>query len=110
MSFTERQKIWETTVAKLIAKAWIDQDFYQRFISNPAEILQEAGLILEDVAKVIVNHNSTAALVLSGAKGGTLTYQINLPPKPTDLNDEQISTWAAGMLNENNSGLCGCSC
>ena len=105
MSFTERQKIWETTVSKLIAKAWLDQDFYQRFISNPAEILREAGLILEDVAKVIVNHDSLAVPVLTGADGRTTTYQINLPPKPSDITDEQISTWAAGMVNENTSGL-----
>ncbi|MDJ0576631.1 MAG: hypothetical protein QNJ65_15870 [Xenococcaceae cyanobacterium MO_234.B1] len=110
MSFTERQKIWETTVSRLIAKAWLDQDFYQRFISNPAEILREAGLILEDVAKVIVNHDSLAAPILTGSDGGTMTYQINLPPKPAGINDEQISTWAAGMIKENNNGSCGCSC
>ncbi len=98
MTFTQDQKTWETIVSKLIARAWLDEDFHKRFVSDPAKILREAGLVLEDLVKVIVNQGSTAAPVLKGADGGAVIYQINLPPKPRDLTDEQMSVLTQGTL------------
>ena len=110
MTFTQDQKTWETIVSKLIARAWLDEDFHKRFVSDPAKILREAGLVLEDFVKVIVTQGSTAFPVLKLAEGGTAICEISLPSKPTDLTDEQMNSWVAGMVDVNNSDLLGCSC
>lgn len=91
MKSIQEQKNWETTVSKLIAKAWLDNQFYDRFVSNPTQILREAGLALENFAKVILNQDSTTASVIQSNSGGVATLQINLPAKPVSLSDEQVS-------------------
>ncbi len=98
MTFTQNQKTWETTVSKLIARAWLDEDFHKRFVSDPAKILREAGLVLEDFVKVIVTQGSTAFPVLKLAEGGSAICEISLPSKPADLTDEQISAWDKGKF------------
>lgn len=99
MMLTENRNALEVAVSKLVAKAWIDDEFCKRFINEPAEILREAGVMLGDFVKVIVNQDSTGTPVLTGSDGGTTIYQINLPPKPSDLIDEQMNAWSAGIAN-----------
>lgn len=88
-------KTWEVALSKLIAKAWLNDDIYTRLFSDPVGVLREAGLMLEDFVevKVIQNLTSSPVLRMAGAEGGTITYEIPLPAKPTDLSDEQISNW-----------------
>jgi len=85
---------WGNTVSKLIAKAWIDSGFYHRLIAEPATVLREAGMILDDFSQVQVNLDSTGPALTADA-GGTLT--INLPPKPTGLADELINCLATNL-------------
>jgi hypothetical protein len=99
MKLTENWKALEIAVSKAVAKAWIDDEFRKRFISEPTEILREAGVTLGDFVKVIVSQGSTNAPILASANGGMTVYQINLPPKPSDLTDEQISTWKSGKVD-----------
>ena len=88
----ENTQKWGTTVSKLIAKAWIDNSFYHRFINEPAAVLREAGLILDDFAQVQVNQNAAAFPTLTAEAGGALT--INIPHKPAGLADELINCLA----------------
>ncbi len=99
MTFTQDQKTWETIVSKLIARAWLDEDFHKRFVSDPAKILREAGLVLGDLVKVIVTQGSTPVPVLKVAGEGTGICEISLPSKPADLTDEQISAWGKGTFD-----------
>jgi len=46
--FPSDWKLWETEVSKLVARAWLDSDFCDSFVADPAGTLQEAGLVLED--------------------------------------------------------------
>ena len=98
-----KQKNWGNTVSKLIAKAWIDNSFYQRLIEDPAAVLREAGMILDDFAQVIVNHDS-AGPALTAEAGGTMT--INLPPKPAGLADQLLHTFETDIV----PGGCCCTC
>ncbi|NJK47188.1 hypothetical protein HC931_02350 [Candidatus Gracilibacteria bacterium] len=91
-------KSLEVAVSKLVAKAWMDDEFRKRFISEPTEILREAGIFLEDCVKIVVNQDSSNAPVLQGADGMTI-YQIDLPSKPSDLSDEQLSAWSLGGVD-----------
>jgi hypothetical protein len=94
----ELTKTLEVAVSKLVAKAWMDDEFRKRFISEPTEILREAGIFIEDCVKIVVNQGSSNAPVLQGADGMTI-YQINLPSKPSELNDEQLSAWSLGGVD-----------
>lgn len=99
-------KNWETTISKLIAKTWLNDDFRTRFFNEPAAILREAGLMLEEFVEVKVIQNLTggSVLQLAGAEGSAI-YQVELPSKPTGLTDEQINTWVEGLGNMLPAGL-----
>ena len=99
MAFPQDWKIWETEVSKLVAKAWLDSDFCDCFIADPAGTLQEAGLVLEDFVEVQINQNPNAVPTLRAGEGGTVVYEIPLPPKPATLTDEEISDWAEGRVD-----------
>ncbi len=99
MKLTENYQALEKALSKIVAKAWIDDDFHKRFVGDPAGILREAGLMLEDFVKVIVTQGSTALPVLKVAGEGTAICEISLPPKPADLTDEQMNSWGAGMVD-----------
>ncbi|NEO78709.1 hypothetical protein [Moorena sp. SIO4G3] len=107
MKLTENWKTLETTISQLVAKAWIDEEFRKRFVSAPADILREAGLVVEDFVNVVVNQGSTGAPVLTSADGGAMIYEINLPPKPTDLTDAQIGSWVEEtLINDSPIPMC----
>lgn len=83
----------EINLAKLVAKTWADENFRQRFLAQPAAILREAGIILEDSVKVVINQGASNTPVLAGAEGGSTVYEIALPSKPKDLDEEQLNAW-----------------
>ena len=99
MKSVENPKLWETVLSKIVAKTWIDEDFCQRFISEPAVVLRESGMALSDTAQVIVNQGQANTSVLTTAEGGMTIYQVNLPSKPESLTDEQISAWAKNTMD-----------
>ncbi|NEP41310.1 MAG: hypothetical protein F6K35_19595 [Okeania sp. SIO2H7] len=83
-------KHWEINLAKLVARTWADENFRASFLAEPKAILREAGMILEDGAKVIVNEGGRSSAILAGADSGTTVYEISLPSKPDDLDTEQL--------------------
>ncbi len=100
MAFPQDWKLWETEVSKLVARAWLDSDFCDSFVADPAGTLQEAGLVLEDfVDEVQINQNPDAVPTLKAGEGGTVVFEIPLPPKPSTLTDEEISAWAEGRVD-----------
>lgn len=95
-------------VGQLIAKAWIDNEFQQRFMANTAEVLREAGLMLDEAIKVAVVQSPAEAPGLRlVATGG---YEINLPPLPADLGREHLCSSAAkdNPQNPHFSQFCCC--
>lgn len=102
-------KNWEATVSQIVAKTWIDEEFCTRFINEPTVVLREAGMILSDTAKVIVNQGQVNSSMVTNAEGGTTVYQINLPSKPKSLTDEQMSAWAKETM-DTGSSYYGSSC
>jgi nitrile hydratase len=78
----DQQKVW----AKIVAKAWADEDYKQRLLDDPATVLKAEGAELpEGVAfKCVEATESQAWLVL--------------PPKPTDAGSvevgmERLAAW-----------------
>lgn len=112
MIVTQNIKQWEQTVARLIALAWFDQEFHLRLVNNTVEVLWEAGVAIEDFAKVIVNQSPTEAPGLRMVAAGE--YEICLPPQPSDIASEQLFSDNYESLDSRFSfrfccGLCSCS-
>ena len=98
MIVTQTTPSWEKTVSKLIAIAWLDNEFYQHFANNAAKVLREAGVEIEEFADVTVNHNPTEVPGLWLAAENT--YKLCLPPCPADLVDEKL------FANQEKAPLC----
>ena len=94
-------KEFEINLAQLVAKTWTDENFRQRFLAEPMAILRETGTIFEGSVKVITNEASSASSIQVCPEGGTTVYEIALPSKPKDLDEETLNTW----FNQFSSGV-----
>ena len=90
---------WKTTLSKVIAKTWIDENFRQRFVKEPLATLKDFGLVLEDSMKVTVNHSYTASGTMSICCEEGTVYQVELPGKPSGLGEEQINFWTNAIYD-----------
>ena len=83
----EQERRW----AQVVARAWDDEQFRQRLLSRPAEVLREAGLNVPDDAEVEVVEREPA----EKTEGVTC---LRLPPRPAeeDLIEESLSVPANG--------------
>lgn len=79
---------WEKVLSKLVAMAWVNKTFYQRLVGRTAEVLREAGIALEDRARVVVNQNGIGAPSLRLAASGE--YELSLPARPEGMEPELI--------------------
>jgi hypothetical protein len=89
-------KDFQKAVSRLVARAWLDDEFRQRFISNPAAVLAENGLTLPSGVQVRVNQEISADSIttLSTNTDSNVLYEIPLPPKPPELADTQLRSWS----------------
>lgn len=89
---------FQKAVSKVVAKAWIDEEFKERLLSTPAAVLEEDGLTLPTGAEVRVNENASLESLsnLDTDLGSNLVYEIPLPPKPATLTSEQVLASASG--------------
>ena len=92
-------------VGQLIAKAWMDNEFQQRFMANTAEVLREAGLMLDEAINIAVVQKPAEAPGLRLATAGV--YEINLPPLPAELERERLYS-AATKDNQRDPAFCFC--
>jgi hypothetical protein len=100
----ESQKI----LSKLVAQSWLDEEFKQRFVSNPVAILEENGITLPTGVEVRVNENPASEALQSKElmADSNGVYEIPLPAKPTQLVNEQIQAW----VDRNKSGVVASAC
>ena len=84
------RKTLEIELSKIIARSWIDEEFYQQFVKDPKATLEEAGLKLEDFLDLEVTDLDSTAPTLKAVADEKTVYEIMLPLKPIDLTDEDI--------------------
>ena len=101
-------KEYQKSVSRLVARAWLDEEFKQRFISEPAAVLAENNLAVPEGVQVRVNEGVSVGSITSLGAGldSDVVYEIPLPPKPEELEDTQIRSWAAGSEIEGRVALC----
>lgn len=70
---------------QVVAKAWADDDFKQRFLADPAGVLKEEGVSLPEGIELHVVENTNEVVYLT------------LPAKPSEeLPDEQLNQVSGG--------------
>jgi len=78
---------WIKDWGKIVSKAWSDENFKKRLISDPAAVLRESGLEVPPGVEVKVVENTDKLL------------HLTLPPKASshELSETDISIIAGGM-------------
>ena len=100
-------KEYQKSVSRLIARAWLDEEFKQRFIYEPAAVLAENNLAVPEGVQVRVNEGASVGSITSLGTGiDDVVYEIPLPPKPEELEDTRIQSWAAGSDLEFQAPTC----
>ncbi len=76
-------KIW----AKVVAKAWIDEEFKERLLKNPEKVLKEMGIAIPSGVKLELHQQSHKKL------------HLILPARPSmALSEKDLQKLAAGGL------------
>lgn len=107
MAVLTDNKTWEIEISKVIARTWVDGDFRQKLIDAPTATLKEVGLDFGDSVEVRVAEDKTTDGGFKAVRDGKMIFELLLPPKPTDLSDEQINGWfekaASDTSTDNNN-------
>jgi hypothetical protein len=103
---TEAQRIPDKQWSKIIAKAWADDSFRDRLLSEPKAVLRAQGFAT--TREVCVTLAETCEMESSDE----ILY-LALPPKPDDLSEEEllpggVAYCASGGCHR--CGRCGCGC
>jgi hypothetical protein len=100
----EAQKV----LSKIVAQAWLDEEFKKRLISEPAVVLEENGLTIPSGLQVRVKENTSleASTGIADRPDTNDLYEILLPPKPAELTDKLIQSWANGDTCDSPAPLC----
>ena len=69
---------------QVVAKAWSDDSFKQRLISDPEAALRESGLPVQGGKKIRVVEDTAD------------TVHVVLPAKPNELTDDELDQAAGG--------------
>jgi hypothetical protein len=100
MQSTLQQGNWQKQWSLAVAKAWSDEEFKQRLMTDPAAVLAEYGV------------EAPAGIELRIVEDSEQVRYLVLPPSPSgDLSDEELSC-SIGL--DSFSGMCGgcgrCGC
>src|SRR5215210_9522254 len=91
------------TWSKIIAKAWSDDSFKDKLLSDPKPILSEYGIHDLDAyhVQVVEDPNARVGDWHIQGRGSSATYIVAIPPKPNgELSDSELEGVAGA----------GCSC
>jgi hypothetical protein len=103
---TEPQRIQDKQWSRIIAKAWADDTFRDRLLSEPKAVLLEQGF--ETTRDVCVSLAETNEMESTDE----ILY-LALPPKPDDLSEEELLPVGVAYCYSggcHRCGRCGCGC
>ena len=82
MNQNEQQK----QIAQLIAKAWADDNFKKKLLSDPAAVLKAEGVELP------------AGMGVQAVEDTQTLHHLVIPTKPTELSEDDLEKVAGGTL------------
>lgn len=90
----EQKKI----MAKVVAKAWADEDYKKNLLANPKEVLENEGLEIPEEKKINILENTK----------DTLNFVLPMPDSTLDAEDLEDRKAAFCLCHEicDGSGLC----
>ena len=85
----------QKSLAKAIAKTWLDEEFKTKFIANTNEALAENGFIIHSGVQFIVRDNTLVGIRknIADRTKNEVVYEILLPNKPAEITDKPIQSW-----------------
>jgi len=86
---TMEQESRKKIIGKVVAKAWTDEGYKQRLLSDPATVLKEEGIAVPEGVQIKVVENSDKV------------FHFVLPPQPAsdELSDEQLNFGGAACCS-----------
>ncbi|MFH1725905.1 MAG: NHLP leader peptide family RiPP precursor [Elusimicrobiota bacterium] len=81
---------------KIVTECWRDEAFKKRFVSDPAAVLKERGVRIEEgvAVKVVQDTDKTVHLVLPPKPAGELSEeQLEKVAGGKNLYDQLLKTW-----------------
>lgn len=84
-------------LAQLIAKAWADENFKKKLLSDPAAVLKAEGVELP------------AGMEVRAVEDTQTMHHLVIPTKPTELSEDDLEKVAGGMLCQC-PNPCACIC
>ena len=101
---TEQQGIHDKQWSRIIARAWADDTFRDRLLSDPKAVLLEQGY--ETTRDVCVSVGESTEMQSTDE----ILY-LALPPKPVDLSEEELLPVGVAYCYSGGCGRCGrCGC
>ena len=103
---TTQQAIPSKPWSRIVARAWADEDFLDRLLSDPKVVLREYGI--ETEGEVCVSVAETP----DSERTDDVLHLI-LPPPPSDLSEEELLPTGVGYCFSGGCfrcGGCGCGC
>ncbi len=110
---TDQQCFSEKQWSLIVARAWADEGFKSRLMSNPKAVLREHGLeMAPDVeAKVVEDTDEVRHFILPPSPSGELTEEELSPVAGTDsFSGGCRCTGGCGDCGGCGCGGCGCLC
>ena len=91
--------------SQIVARAWCDEGFMKRLLSNPRDVLSEHGLEVPEGTEVRVVEGTEVKM----AEDDDMVRHFILPVSPPDaLTDEELVGQAVSWCGA--CGGCGCRC
>jgi hypothetical protein len=100
----EQQRIQDKQWSRVIARAWADDTFRDRLLSDPKAVLLEQGF--ETTRDVCVSVAESPEMESTDE-----VLYLALPPKPVDLSEEELLPVGVAWCGSGGCGRCGrCGC
>jgi hypothetical protein len=98
----------QKALSKIVAKAWLDEEFNLQFLSNTNTLLEENGLTLPGSVEFSVHENTLVGTLKStgDSQDSNVVCEIPLPTKPTGLTDQPIQSWSNGNNSDSYVSYC----
>jgi len=106
--FSEFRNEWEAVIARVIARAWLDEQFKAALVRDPTAILHAEGLVFPDryVVEFYDDPGASPRDWHSVGRGSRAVHRFPIPPRPAP---DAVNADALGVVDGSALACC-CPC